>query len=428
MTRRNGFNTRLLNSTIVTTANATTVNYADPFLATSMNQIVANQEEFTLIPRSPDAVTAPSAPLKWNQNLPDEELEYKIRLRAKNLSNFTRPIARITAIAKTGTTTATVTTDVAHGLATTDFVQIYGVRDITNFPNLTALTAVASIVSPTQFTIIIGAAVTASSAGGTVFLNQGSVLASGISAINVQSISRASNILSLVGNTSWTGYLPGETIHLYGCDATSMGLYDGAYKVLRINTTTLELESVGSDFGSINCGGAIMRRTDFRIHTVAEIEHTRLIAELASGQGSADNSKAVPVNVPGSVTVTASNLSTNLAQANGVAVLMGAGPTGTGSLRTTVANVATAVLANVAGSATSVTLLASAAARMGATFANDSTATLYLKLGATASTTSYTVLIPPGGYYELPGYGGIYSGVIDGIWSSAAGNCRVTSW
>jgi hypothetical protein len=297
LTRRNGFNTRLLNSTIVTTANAANVALADPFNATSMNLVIANQEEFTVMPRSPDAVAAPSNALKWHQGLPDEELEYKIRIRAKNLDNMTRPVARITAISKTGTTTATVTTDVAHGLATTDFVQIYGVRDITNFPNLTALTAVASIVSPTQFTIVIGSASTTSSAGGAVFLNQGSVLAPGISAINVQSISRTNNILALVGTGTWTGFLPGETIHLYGCDATSMGLYDGAYKVLRIATTTLELESVGSDFGTINCSGAVMRRTDFRIHAVSEIEHTRHIVELSNSQGSNDVSKAVPVRV-----------------------------------------------------------------------------------------------------------------------------------
>ena len=295
ITRRNGFNTRLLNSTISTTANATTVNFADPFNATSMNTFIVNQEELTVIPRSPDNSNGPSTPLKYHQGLPDEELEYKICIRAKNLSNMTRPIARITAIAKTGTTTATVTTNIAHGLATTDFVQIYGVRDITNFPNLVASTQVASIVNSTQFTIIIGSAVTASSAGGTVFINQGSVLAPGISAINVQSLSRTDNILTLVGNTTWVGYLPGETIHLYGCDATSIGLYDGAYKVLRINTTSLQLESVGANFGTINCGGAVMRRTDLRLHAISELEHTRHIVELSNAQGSLDASRSLPV-------------------------------------------------------------------------------------------------------------------------------------
>ena len=304
LTRRNGFNTRLLNSTIVTTANAANVALADPFNATSMNQVIANQEEFTVVPRAPDSVAAPGTALKWHQGLPDEELEYKIRIRAKNLDNITRPVARITAIAKTGTTTATVTTDVAHGLATTDFVQIYGVRDIVNFPNLTASTQVASIIDANNFTIVIGSAVTASSSGGTVFINQGSVLAPGISAINVQSISRTNNILALVGNTTWTGFLPGETVHLYGCDATSMGLYDGFYKVLRINTTTLELESVGTDFVSINCGGAIMRRSDFRVHAISEIEHTRHIVELSNAHGSTDISKSVSVAVANTPAVT----------------------------------------------------------------------------------------------------------------------------
>lgn len=307
LTRRNGFNTRLLNSTVITTANAATVNYTDPFNATSMNQIIANQEEFTVVPRTPDSIAAPGTPLRWHQGIPDEELEYKLRIRAKNLNNLTRPIAKIVTISKTGTTTATVTTDAPHGLATTDFVQIYGVRDITNFPNLVASTQVASIVSATQFTIVIGTASTSSSAGGTVFLNHGSVLAPGISAINVQSISRTNNIMTLVGNTTWVGYLPGETIHLYGCDATSMGLYDGAYKVLRILTTSLELESVGADFTTINCGGAVMRRTDFRIHGISEIEHTRLIAELSNSQGSLDVSKSVPTVVTNTPAVTVSS-------------------------------------------------------------------------------------------------------------------------
>lgn len=74
-------------------------------------------------------------------------------------------MATIASIAKTGTTTATVTTNGNHGLTTSDFVQNYGSRDITNFPNLTAQTQVASVISPTQFTIIQGGAVTASSTG-----------------------------------------------------------------------------------------------------------------------------------------------------------------------------------------------------------------------------------------------------------------------
>lgn len=83
----------------------------------------------------------------------------------------------------------------------------------------------------------------------------------------------------------------------------------------------------------------------------------------------------------------------------------------------------TATLANVASSATSVTILAANTARKGAMIYNDSTQVLYLKFGATASATSFTVPLATNTYYEVPGG---YTGIIDGIWVSANGNARVT--
>lgn len=85
----------------------------------------------------------------------------------------------------------------------------------------------------------------------------------------------------------------------------------------------------------------------------------------------------------------------------------------------------TATLANVASSATNVTLFAAANANA-RTIYNDSTAVLYVKFGATASTTSYTVQIASQGYYEFPQP--VYTGQVDGIWASANGNARLTSW
>lgn len=85
----------------------------------------------------------------------------------------------------------------------------------------------------------------------------------------------------------------------------------------------------------------------------------------------------------------------------------------------------TATLANVASSATNVTLFAAANANGRAVF-NDSTAVLYLKFGATASATSYTVQIAAEGYYEFPQPA--YCGQVDGVWASANGSARVTSW
>lgn len=94
------------------------------------------------------------------------------------------------------------------------------------------------------------------------------------------------------------------------------------------------------------------------------------------------------------------------------------------AVKTIEARPATATLTNVASSASSVTLLSSAATRRGATIFNDSTSVLYVKFGATASTTSFTVKMLAGDYYELPQP--CYTGVIDGIWSSAQGSARTT--
>jgi len=88
---------------------------------------------------------------------------------------------------------------------------------------------------------------------------------------------------------------------------------------------------------------------------------------------------------------------------------------------------ATATQTGVAASATSVTVLASNANRLGATVANDSTsAVLYLRLSATAATAAsggYTAMLTAGAYYEVP-FG--YTGAIVGIWAAATGFANVS--
>lgn len=87
--------------------------------------------------------------------------------------------------------------------------------------------------------------------------------------------------------------------------------------------------------------------------------------------------------------------------------------------------VTAATLTNVNDTATSTTLAASNAARKGLLIFNDSTQALYVKYGATASATSFTVKIDPGGYWEMPTP--IYSGVVDGVWAAdASGAARIT--
>jgi hypothetical protein len=130
----------------------------------------------------------------------------------------------------------------------------------------------------------------------------------------------------------------------------------------------------------------------------------------------------------------------NTAQINGAAPLMGNGVTGVGSLRVTLASdtssntnpflvkqttSGTSTVTAVSSTPSSVSLLASNAARRGASVTNDSTATLYLILGTTASTVSYTVPLVGGAYYELPFQ---YTGAVAGIWSGTGGGggARIT--
>lgn len=137
--------------------------------------------------------------------------------------------------------------------------------------------------------------------------------------------------------------------------------------------------------------------------------------------------RATPVPVSG--TVTASGPLTD-AQLRATPVPVSGTVTanaGTGTFTTKDVRAGTPAQSSVVASATNVTVLAANANRLGATVYNDPTggagANLFLKLGATASATSYTSRLVPNAYYELP-YG--YTGIVDGIWASAAGNARVT--
>jgi hypothetical protein len=88
---------------------------------------------------------------------------------------------------------------------------------------------------------------------------------------------------------------------------------------------------------------------------------------------------------------------------------------------------AAATLASVPSSATSVTLFAGGGGFVnGRVIYNDSTAVLYVAFAATASETAYTVQVAAGGFYEFPIP--MYGGVVSGIWASANGNARLTSW
>ena len=68
-------------------------------------------------------------------------------------------------------------------------------------------------------------------------------------------------------------------------------------------------------------------------------------------------------------------------------------------------------------------ILASNSNRLGATIYNEGAAICYMILGSTATTTSYTIQLQVGSYYELPF---AYTGAIAGITSAGTAQLRVT--
>jgi hypothetical protein len=82
-----------------------------------------------------------------------------------------------------------------------------------------------------------------------------------------------------------------------------------------------------------------------------------------------------------------------------------------------------ATVTKLAASATAINLFAANVSRNGGCIYNDSTAILYVKLGAAATTDDWTVKLNQNDYYELPSW---YGGVVTGIWASATGQGRVT--
>lgn len=82
------------------------------------------------------------------------------------------------------------------------------------------------------------------------------------------------------------------------------------------------------------------------------------------------------------------------------------------------------VVSVVASTVGTVTLAASQTRRVALSIYNASVNPLFMKLGASASTASYTLMMVGSGYYELPRP--IYNGIVTGIWQTANGNAYIT--
>jgi hypothetical protein len=152
-------------------------------------------------------------------------------------------------------------------------------------------------------------------------------------------------------------------------------------------------------------------------------------AVTQSGTWSVTATQAVAANLNATVVQgTASNLN---------ATIVGSGSAGTAAagvvtvqgiasmtpLLTQNRNATTATLTQVAGSVTSVSLLASNTNRLAAIIQNDGSSVMYVAYGATASTTAYTYRVTANSNLVIDGF---YTGAISAIFSTTNSTARIT--
>ena len=305
-------------NTIGTTASVQVINapYTYAFQPTTEYKLALMADRLQWSDATVDAVTAANNRVTRTQVVPDPDFTYKLRIRANNNDSLTVPVAQIVSVSKAGSTTATIVFDRPHGLTVADVFVAYGVRDTVNFANLSAATAIASVVDANTITAIWGASATATSYGGYAAKVQGGNLMSalGQGAVVCSTAAVTSGILTLVGNTSWAGLLVGDSIEAIGVrnavDGATLGV-DGAYRICNVATVNLELERIDgaampADFVATNCGGTVIKRTDMRISFVRIFDFERERVEILA-RPTGDIAGAMPVSVQNVPAVTVSS-------------------------------------------------------------------------------------------------------------------------
>lgn len=380
---------------------------------TSHYRMVADPDMLALMDRAADSVSAPMSPRAGRSNVkPWARGRYGMRLSMVAPASMPRPVAKIVSATKTASAVATIVTAAAHGLVTGNYVMTVGIRDTTNFANLTTAAAV-TVVDATTFTVTIGSSATATSYGGSVILANGSYGQPGLVTQIVQSVARdAAGLVTVVGSGTWSGVAPGQYVNLYGVrdNATGADLgFDGVYYCLSTATTTMILGPVadiraaalgpalaniaypatptGGVVTTTNCGGTVIVRTTTRSHDFAVYEWKQNTM-LMEGQGTARPDKSMPVNL--------------VALTSGVVVPVTDTPSATSGGMSSQHHL-------ISAASTNATLVKSTPGTIGSvTGSNTNAAVRYLKVynKATAPTVGTdtpirTIMLPPNGTIHL---------------------------
>ena len=335
--------------------------------ATSRYRLEARPSEAAVLDKAIEGISAVWAG-RVARTAVKPSLQYPLRPRFRVYQpvGMSRPTDEITAISKAGTTTATVTHTGTRTYQVNEVVGIYGVRDITNFPQATG--TITAVLSATQFQLVLGSAVTATSYGGSVCITNGGAAQPGIIGQNAQTVRQSpSNTewLEVIGNTTWSGLSIGDYINMHGVrDSGGVDLaVCGAWEVAHLSTTTLLLKPITDILGvrvspampalgtvALNCGGSVILRTTLRIHDLM-LEEWSENKVMIDGQGTSRADKSIPVSIV--------NASLAVSAAQGTAVALGTNGAGAWTVRSgavrTVDVASAAITATSTGSAIDVT-------------------------------------------------------------------------
>lgn len=220
------------------------------------------------------------------------------------------------------------------------------------------------------------------------------------------------------GTTPWS-----DNIAFYGGTATSLGQKASASSIpVVIASDQSAIPTTATISGSVTVvqpsGANLHVNVDNFPATVAVTQSTTPWSDNISQYGGVATSLGQKVSASSIPVVLASDQSAVNVTATGTVVVSSvtSGPFPSSS---------TSTVTSVSSSATNVTLLSSNAARRAAYFYNDSTQVAYVKLGTTASTSSYTLQMAPLSFATID-LDPVYTGRVDALWAAANGNMRVT--
>jgi hypothetical protein len=247
-----------------------------------------------------------------NVNHPTLNRRYKTSLGVvREIDSYTRPVANITAISRTSNV-VTITLDrtaSSAGITTASYLQVYGVRDQTNFVNINFSSTLPTSVTGNTITIA-WTGTNATSYGGSISIVHGQIVQPQLSSQVIQTVEIVNpNLVRLTGNASWGTIAPGDVVYVTGAlDSTGASLgIDGFWKVGRVSATLCALSPIVDRLGTRRsptvaalaatpAGGSIIWCTRIMISSYVSINKS--IQEMRiSGQGTTNHSNSIPVNI-----------------------------------------------------------------------------------------------------------------------------------